>query len=210
LRNKLVYFGLTLLLVGVVCLTVGEVNLANRKNVTIGQRYLVWSYSCNLTGGGSYGVQIESSQDWSTPFASEGQNPLPVNVTITSPDGGVTHLQAFYWGAPASGLYKEGTPPTIQYVTYENVDDASLTVDSASPKIRFTVKQSGPYTVTVLQEGLWSTQPPAYILFFEAVVSNGETYSLLASGGGVLGILGGVTFAVGVLGSGGKKRRRAR
>ena len=205
------YFGLTLLLVGVVCLIVAEINLANVKNVQIGQQYSVWSYSCNLTGGGTYGVQIQSSQDWGVPFASgEFSYPQPVNVTITSPDGGVTHLQAFFWGQGASGYYKEGTPPTIQYVTYQNVDDASLTVDSASSKIRFTVKQSGPYTVTVLQDGLWSTHPPSYILFFEAVASSGETYSLLASGGGVVSILGGVTFVVGLFTSADKKHRRTR
>jgi hypothetical protein len=209
LRSKLPYFGLVVLLIGAVCIVVGEVNLANVKTVQVGLQYSVWSYARNLTSGRTYGVDIASSQDWGVPFASGSfTSAQPVNATITSPEGDVTRLQAFYWGEPATGYFKMGTPPTIVEVEYLNVDDAGLTVDYFSSQIRFTVKQSGPYTVSVLQEGLWSKQPPDYILFFEMVAPNRETYTLLASGGGVVGTVGGITFIVSLFRSRDTKRRR--
>ena len=212
LPSKLSYLGLTLLLTGVVCLAVGEVNLRNVQTVQIGTQDSVWSYAYNLTNGRTYGVDIASSDDWGKPFGS-GQftKEQPVNVTITSPGGGLTTLQAFYYGLPSSSpYYKVGTPPTILYVTYQRVDDMGLTVDASSSQIRFTAKQSGSYNVSVLQQGLWSKEPPDYIMFYEEFAPNGETYTLLASGGGLLGTLGGVTFVVSLFRSRGVKRKRTR
>jgi len=213
LPSKLSYFGLILLLIGVVCLVVGEVNLANVKQVEVGtQQYSVWSYALNLTRGKTYRVDI-SGNDWGVAFASGGYtSPQPLNVTITSPGGGITSLQAFYWSEPSgSPYYHAGTPPTIVEVTYQNVDDASLTVDSSSSEIVFTVKQSGPYTVGVPQNGgrfYTSKEPPDYIAFYEYVIANRETYSFLASGGGGAGTLGGVALIVGLFrGRGGKRKR---
>ena len=213
MQSKLSYFGLILLLIGVSCLVVGEVNLENVKQVEAGTpQYLVWSYALNLTRGETYRVDI-SGNNWGEVFASGGYtSPQPLNVTITSPEGGVTSLQAFYWSEPSSSpYYHAGTPPTIVSVAYENVDDASLTVDSSSSEIVFTVKQSGPYTVRVPQNGgrfYTSKQPPDYIAFYEYVIANRETYSLLASGGGVAGALGGVALIVGLFRGRGVKRKR--
>jgi len=209
LPSKLSYLGLTVLLIGLVCLAVGEVYLANVKTVPVGQEYSVWSSACNLTSGMAYGVDIESGLDWGVPFSNGAfTKEQPVNVTITSPQGGVTRLQAFFLGGPAAGFYREGIPPTIVGVNYLNVDDAGLTVDYVSSQIRFTVRQSGPYTVSVLQDGLWSNKPPSYILFFKIVAPNSETYSLLASGGGVVGTVGGITFILSLFRSRNTKRRR--
>jgi len=212
LPSKLSYLGLTLLLTGVVCLAFGEVNLRNVQAVQIGIQDSVWSYAYNLTDGRTYGVDIASSDDWGKPFGS-GQFTVeqPVNVTITSPGGGLTTLQAFFYGLPSSSpYYKVGTPPTILYVTYQKVDDMGLTVDASSSQIRFTAKQSGPYNVSVLQQGLWSKEPPDYIMFYEELAPNKETYTLLASGGGLVGTLGGVTFIVSLFRSRGVKRKRTR
>ena len=207
--TKLSYLALTVLLIGVVCLAVGAVNLANVKTVQVGIQYSVWSYACNLTRGNTYGVNIESGDNWSLPWSSGAWDTAhPVNVTITSPKGDETWLQAFYYGEATSGLYREGTPASIITVQYLNVDYAGLTVDYLASEIRFTVQQSGPYIVTVLQNGLWSTQPPSYIQFFELVAPNGETYSLLESGGGVLGAVGGITFVVSLFRSRDTKHRR--
>jgi hypothetical protein len=212
LLSKLAYLGLAILLIGLVCFAVGEFYLANVKTVTISTQYSVWSSACNLTSGTTYGVDIESSQDWGTPFSNGAfTSPQPVNVTITSPEGGVTRLQAWYLGGQAAGYYKQGIPPTIVAVDYLNVDDAGLTADYGSSQIRFTVKQSGPYNVSILHssiDGLWSTHPPDYIMFFKLVAPNSETYSLLASSGGVVGTVGGITFIVGFFRSRNTKRRR--
>jgi hypothetical protein len=198
-----------MLLIGVVCLAVGAVNLANVKTVQAGIQYSVWSYTCNLTGGNTYGVNIESGDNWSAPWSSGAWDTAhPVNVTITSPNGDVTALQAFYYGEATSGLYKQGTPASIVTVQYMNVDYASLTVDYLASEIRFTVKQSGLFTVTVLQDGLWSTQPPSYILFFQLVAPNSETYSLLESLGGVVATVGGITFIVGLFRGRDQKHRK--
>jgi hypothetical protein len=203
------YLGLTVLLIGVVCLAVGEVNLANVKTDTIGTGYSVWSYACNLTRGNTYGVNIESGDDWSLPFSSGAYStPMPVNVSITSPENDTTLLQAFFYGEMRQGMYNEGTPPSIVTVEYLNVDYAGLTVDYLASEIRFTPHHSGPYAVSVLQPGLWSTQPPSYILFYELVAPNSETYSLLAAGGGIMGTVGGITFIVTLFKSRGTKHRR--
>jgi hypothetical protein len=197
---------------GVVCLGVGEVNLRNVNTVKVGQEDTVWSYAVNLTRGSTYGVDISSSDDWGIPFGrGDFTEPRPVNVTITSPGGDNTSLQVFYYGMPStSPYYHIGTPPTIVRVSYQNVDTVGLAVDFSSAQIRFTVKQNGPYNVTVLKEGLWSKEPPDYILFFEMVIPNKETYTPLATGGGVLSIGGGVTFIVSLFRSRRAKRRRSR
>jgi hypothetical protein len=211
LPGKLQYFGLILLLIGVVCIAIGEVELGNTRQVEVSREYSVWTCTYNLTDGETYRVDI-SGNSWGQPFASGAfTSPQPLNVTITSPGGGVTSLQAFYWGEPSSGYYRGGTPPTIVEVTYQHVDDTSLTVDSSSSEIRFAVKQSGPYNVSVPQNGgLFYTnkQPPDYISFIEYVTANRETYSVLAAGGGGAATLGGVTAIVSLFRRRGVKRKR--
>ena len=211
LPSKLSYFGLAVLLIGIVCLAVGEVDLANVKTVQVGIQYSVWSSSCNLTSGTNYGVDIEAGPDWAAPFSTGAfTSAQPVNVTITSPENGTTNLQAYYLGGLAGGYYKSGITPTIVEVNYLSVDYGGLTVDYGSSQVRFMAKQNGPYTVTVLQDGLWSNESPAYILFFKLVAPNSETYSLLASGGGVVGTVGGITFIVSLFRKRDTKRRKTR
>jgi hypothetical protein len=128
---------------------------------------------------------------------------------ITSPGGGVTSLQAFFYSiAPSSPEYREGTPPAIVEVTYENVDSSSLSVNMNSPNILFSVEISGTYNVSVLNEGWIINSPPDFFVFYEQVSSNNGTYTLLASGGGVLGILGGVTVVVAIFRKGGARHKR--
>lgn len=210
--GKLSYIGLILLLIGVVCLAVGEVNLGNVKLIQVGVQDTVWSYTLNLTAGRTYMVDIASSDDWGLPFGQGAfDSPQPVNVTMTSPGGDVTSLQAFYLGMPStSPYYRVGTPPTIVDVRYQNVDDTALRVEIPSSEIRFMARQTGPYTVRVLQAGLWSKQPPDYITFYEEVAPNRETYSLLALGGGAVGTFGGATFVASLFRNRGTKHKSAR
>jgi hypothetical protein len=212
LRNKLSYLCLALLTIGIICIAVSEVNLRSVKNVKIGQEYMVWSSSWNLTRGSTYGVDIVGADDWSLPFGKgDFTSPQPVNLTITSPGGDVTSLQAFYYGLPStSPYYQIGTPASIVEVTYQNVDDAALMVDRQSTQIRFTVKQTGSYNISVVQQGLWSQEPPDYILIWEEVAPNKETYTLLATGGGVAGTLGGIAFIASLFRSQNAKHKRAR
>jgi hypothetical protein len=200
------------LAIGIVCIGVGEVNLNNVKRVKIGQEYSVWSYALNLSEGRTYGVDISATDDWSLPFGrGDFVSPQPVNVTITSPGGGVTALRVFYYSERStSPYYQVGIPAQIVGVTYENVDDAGLRMDTLSQQIHFTVRQSGPFNVSVVQKSVWSTEPPDYILFFEIVAQNRETYTFLATGGGIVGALGGATFIVGLFTSRKSKRKRAR
>ena len=203
MMRKLSYFGLIVLLLGIVCVVVAEANLQNVKSVDVGDNKipgLAWYYACNLTSGKTYWIYIESNAAWGAPF-SDGSftSAQPVNVTITSPGGGVTSLQAFFYSIPpSSSEYIEGTPPAIVEVTYENVDSSSLSVNANSPNILFTVEKSGTYTVSVLNEGWIINSPPDFFVFYEDVSSNIGIYTLLASGGGVLGIIGGVTVVVSI------------
>lgn len=209
--SKLQSLALIVILIGVICLVIGEVNLANSKEIQVDLQYSVWSAACNLTDGNTYRVDI-SGNNWGSGFAASNfANPQPLNVTITSPRGSVTSLQAFYWGEPSSGMSKEGTPPTMISVTYENVDGSGLSVDPTSPKIVFTALQTGLYNVSFPQNGglfYTSKEPADYIAFYEYVISNKETYSLLAAGGGGLTALGGITLVVSLFRRQPVKRKR--
>lgn len=210
--GKLTYIGLMLLLIGVVFLVIGEVNLGNVKSVEVGLQDRVWYYAENLTAGRTYWIDIVSSDDWGRPFGSgDFTTAQPVNVTITSPTGDVTALQAYYWGlATTNPLYKLGTPPAVVDVRYQNVDDAAVRVEIPSSEIRFVVKVTGLYNVSVLQAGLWSTDPPDRIIYYEEVAPNRETYSILALGGGVLGTVGGATFVSSLFRNRGPKHKATR
>jgi hypothetical protein len=201
LASKLSYIAFIVLLIGAACLVFGEVNLQNVKAVVIERSGdFVWYYSFNLTKQKTYRIDIESTNTWGAVWADAGfTQPQPVNVTITSPGGGVTSLEAFFYSElPTSPYYHEGTPPTIVEVAYFNVDDAGLSANSPAQFIRFLSKQSGLYTVRVLEEGLWSKTPPNYFSLIEEYTPNVETYSVLALGGGVLGTIGGVVCVTSV------------
>lgn len=211
--RRLSYFGLILLLIGLACVVFGALGLRNVTKINVGQSDdQVWSYARDLTAGRTYILYIESGDAWGVPFGKgDFDSPMPVNVTITSPSGLVTSLQAFFYGLPTdSPYYQEGTPPTTVEVRYQNVDDSSLSVDTSSVEIRFTVKKAGNYSAEVLHEGLWSDTPPNFFVFYEEFVSNREAYSLLAFGGGAAGAVGGVTFIVARFGKEGFKRKRTR
>jgi len=211
LPSKLQSLALIVILIGVICLVIGEANLANSNQTQVNLQYSAWSDACNLTNGNTYRIDI-SGNNWGSGFAASNfANPQPLNVTITSPGGGVTTLQAFYWGEAASGMSKEGTPPTMISVTYLNIDDSGLTVDPTSPKIVITAKQTGLYNVSVPQKGglfYTSKEPPDFIAFYEYVIPSRETYSLLAAGGGGIAALGGITFVVSLFRKSPAKRKR--
>lgn len=209
--RKLQSLALIVILIGVIFLVIGEVNLANSYQTQVNLQYSAWSDVCNLTNGNTYQIDI-SGNNWGSGFAASNfENPQPLNVTITSPGGGVTSLQAFYWGEAASGDYKGGTPPTMISVTYLNVDDSGLTVDPTSPKIVITAKQTGLYNVSIPQNGglfYTSKEPADFIAFYVYVIPNKETYSLLTAGGGGIAALGGVTFVVSLFRKQPVKRKR--
>ncbi len=136
---------------------------------------------------------------------------MPVNVTITAPTGDVTALQAYYLGLETTNpLYKLGTPPAVVDVRYLNVDDAAMRVEIPSTEIRFIARQTGLYNVSVLQAGLWSTEPPDRIIYYEEVAPNREAYSILALGGGVLGTVGGATSVASLFRNRGPKHKATR
>jgi hypothetical protein len=203
--------GLFLLVIGLICLVFGEVKLSNVKLTSIGQSdYEVWDFACNLTRGRTYMLYIESNDEWGVAFTQGAfDRPMPVNVTISSPEGGVTKLQAFFYGeASTNPLYKQGTPPAIVQVNYLNVDDVGLRPDTSSMQIRFNVEQSGSYAARVLREGLWSDTPPDFFIFYEESVQNGEIYSFTVAVGGVISIIGGVMLVVGIFRKEGTAHRK--
>ena len=210
--SKLTYVGLILLLIGVVFLVVGEVNLGNVKSVEVGLQDTVWNYAQNLTSGRTYWIDIRSSDDWGKLFGDGTfTSAMPVNVTITSPTGSVTALQAYYLGLETTNpLYKLGTPPTVVDVVYQNVDEAAMRVEVPSSEIRFIARQSGLYNVSVIQDGFWSKYPPDQIIYYEEVAPNRDAYSILAFGGGVLGTLGGATSVASLFRNPGPKHKATR
>jgi len=197
-------------LIGVVCLIVGSVNLRNLTFLSVDVSSGEWELVGNLIGGRTYVLYIESSDEWGEPFKNgDFVEAQPVNVTITSPNGGVTKLQAFFYGLPSSSpYYKEGTPPAIVDVTYQLVDNSSLQVDAPSSRIRFNAKRDGNYTARVLEEGLWAKSPPNDMIFYEEVIPNKDLYTLLVLGGGLSAVGGGVGSVWGGLGKKSVKRTK--
>ena len=200
MRGRLTYFGLALLLVGLVCVVFGAINLSNvsPKAVSPGESVGVWNITRNLENGRTYRLEIESGDGWGTPFAKgDFTEQQPVNVTITSPTGGNTSLQAWFLGLETSSpYYQEGEGPTVVEVTYQNVDETGVRVETSSTRIRFTARLSGEYVAYVHQEGLWSDVPPLTMAFYEDFVENREAYVVVASAGGIAGTGGGVIFLV--------------
>ena len=183
--NKFSSFGLILLLVGAICLVVGELNLSNVNAVQVERMESVWSSTVNLTHGNTYGIDIQGSEDWGNFFAnSTFTQPMPVNITIMSPEGDTTHLQAYFYGLNPDSPYLTVSPVIVD-VKYQNADKAALAIDYSTPHIRFMAKQDGYYNATVQKKGMWSTEPPDYITFLEEVTPNSETYSLVAMAGGI-------------------------
>jgi len=199
LLNKLSGFGLILLLAGAICLVVGWDNLSNVNVVQVDRAESVWSGTVNLAHGTTCGIDIQGSDDWGKPFASgDFTEAMPVNITITSPQGGITYLEAYFYGIDPDSPYLTVSPVIVD-VKYQNATDrAGLAVDYSTPHIRFMAKQDGYYNATVQQKGMWSTEPPDYIAFLEEVTPNREIYSLVAMAGGVFCAVGGIVFIVGV------------
>jgi hypothetical protein len=206
------YLGLGLFLVGTICLTVGAVNLSNVTLMSVTDSYGEWEIVGNLKSGTTYVLYIESGDEWGEPFASGAFNdPQPVNVTLTSPDGGETSFQAFFYGMPPTDpYYKEGTPPTIVAVDYQDIDTSSLDVDESSSRIHFTAKKDGNYTARVLEQTSWINTPPLYMIFYEEVALNKQAYTILVSSGGLLAVVGVVAFVLNAFAKGKTKHRKTR
>jgi hypothetical protein len=206
--SKLSSFGLILLLVGVICLVVGAYNLSNVDVVQLDRAESVWSSVVDLTHGNTYGIDIQGSEDWGKPFArGDFTEAMPVNITITSPQGGTTYLEAYFYGLDPDNPYLTVLPVIVD-VKYQNPpDSAGLAIDYSTPRIRFMAKQDGYYNATVQQKGLWSTLPPDYIAFLEEVTPNRETYSLVTMAGGVFCTVGGIVFIVGLFKNRNVKRK---
>jgi hypothetical protein len=208
LLNKFSSFGLILVFVGVICLVVGTYNLSNVNVVQVERVESVWSGAVDLTHGNTYGIDIQGSEDWGKPFANgDFTEAMPVNITITSPQGGTTYLEAYFYGLNPDSPYLTVSPIIVD-VKYQNqTDRAGLAIDYSTPHIRFMAKQDGYYNATVQKKGMWSTEPPDYITFLEEVTPNRETYSLVAMAGGVFCAVGGTVFIVGLFKNHNVKRK---
>jgi hypothetical protein len=213
LRRNLLYSGLVLFLIGLVFVVLGFSVFGTTSLVPVSQSYDQWEVVGNLANGKTYEVYIESNENWSQPFTKgDFTEPMPINVTIVSPGGGLTILQAFIFSfAPTSPMYKEGTPPAVDHVVYQHIDNSSLSVDtSISSKIRFSVKEAGNYTSRVVEQGLWSPTPPSYMIFYEEIIATRQAYTMTVSSGGLLSVIGVVTLLWSAFGKERTKRKRLR
>jgi hypothetical protein len=147
-----------------------------------------WEVAGHLSKDTTYVLRIESGDEWDKVFTKGDINvPQPVNVTIVSPDGGLTKLQAFFFGSPSTSPFVPQAPTAIVEVKYIFVNSGSLKVEEESTLIRFTVKQGGTYKARVIEEELkWATGPPLEMIFFEEFAENRDFYMFIRSVGGVL------------------------
>jgi hypothetical protein len=212
LTSKLSYAALVIIVIGAACLVFAEVKLSDVSVTQLARSddsVLYWTF--NLTRGKTYRIDILAGGKWGRDYyAALFTEAQPVNVTITFMNGGVTSLQAFFFGIPPDNpYYPEGTPLTIVDVKWQDVDDTNIRAITSAMKIMMTIKQSGLYTVRVLEQGLWSNGPPNYFALIEVFTPNSDTYSLMAFGGGITAMAGGVIYVVSVFRKR-KMRSRAR
>jgi hypothetical protein len=206
LTSKLSYVALVIIVIGAACLVFAEVKLSDVSVTQLARSdESVWYWTFNLTRGKTYRIDILASSQWGRDYYAGGYvDAQPVNVTITSMTGGITSLQAFFYSiTPDNPYYPEGTPPTIIDVKWQNVDDTNIRAITSAMKITITLKESGPYTVRVLEQISWSEGPPNYFALIEVFTPDSDTYSLMAFGGGIAAMAGGVTYVASVF----RKRR---
>jgi len=198
MQKKLLYIGIILLITGIAFLIYCEMFLKQVNYVPASDPVYSpdsWILQANLTSDRTYLLYIESADEWGQLF-QKGifDKPQPVNISITSPDGGITKVQAMFYGlAEQTPLYPEGRPPQIVEVSYFEIDSSSLQPIFSSSNIIFKVKKGGTYTVTVLREGLASLDPPNQMMFYEETMINRKTYSTLVFCGGFLSVVGSST-----------------
>lgn len=193
----MLYLGLVILLVGLVTIGVGDMGLKNIKLEPVARTEGSWEVAGHLSKDTTYVLRIESGDEWDKVFTKGDINvPQPVNVTIVSPDGGLTKLEAFFFGSPSTSPYIPQAPTAIVEVKYIFVNSDSLKVDEESTLIRFTVRQEGTYKACVIEEELkWATGPPLEMIFFEEFAENKDFYIVIKLVGGVL-CSGGVIFSI--------------
>jgi hypothetical protein len=197
LTSRLAYAMLIVIVVGLACVVYGEIRLANVDLTFLEQSdYFVWNWSFNLTRGKTYRIDILADNRWGKVYAQAGFTyAQPVNVTITSPSGTVTSLQAFFYSVPPENpYYKEGTPPTTVDIKYQNVDETDFRVIMPSTKININIRQGGNYTFQVWKETVWTDTPPNYFGLIEEYVPDSASYSLMVFIGGIATTSGGVVY----------------
>lgn len=171
-----------------------------------------WCFTADLLEMRVYGLFIESADEWGELF-NQGlfDKPQPVNLTITSPNNGVTKIQVKFYGLPSQNpYYREGQPPAIVDVYYFTVDSSSLEVISSTSLIQFSVKKGGNYIVQVLQEseGLAARDPPNQMYFAERIFESENIYRFSTLSGGSLCVTGCFISLWGYVGKGKVKKRR--
>ena len=188
MRKVVFYFGLIILLAGLIQLGVGSTKTSALEQLTsTANKYEV---SGNLTNGNTYVLYIIPSLAWRDAFDGGGYStPQAIDVVITSPDGANTTLKAYFYALiPTSGgnTTVRGAIPSNVNVTYESVDFNSISVDSSYPQPRFTVKSGGIYNAAIIYQvtklypqGLanWTTGPPANMIFEEEIVENAYSFT---------------------------------
>lgn len=194
---------------GLVTIVVGDMGLKNIKLEVVARSENSWEVTGCLFKGTTYVLRIESGDEWDKMFTKGGLSvPQPVNVTIVSPEGSLTKLQAFFFGIPSTSPYVPQAPTTIVEVKYVFIDSDSLKVEEESTLIRFTVKKEGTYTARVIEEELkWATGPPLEMIFFKEFVENGDFYMFIRLVGGVISSAG---FVVSIFGTATTKKSRLR
>lgn len=200
MRKALFFLGLTILLVGLIFLTISSIRNWRLEPIktTIKTTTGSWNVSENLTKGNTYVLDIMSSIKWRDDYTDGGyETPQPVDVAIFSPDEGQTKLQAFFIAQLPSVPGYKSTFPSLVYVEYGSVDSDSLDVDESYPQIRFTAKQGGNYTASIIEETLnWTRGPPREIILYKEIVENQNLYTNLLQNSGVVCLFTGAVISV--------------
>jgi hypothetical protein len=208
LQKIFFYAGIVFLLIGLAFLIVSS-QLRNIKQVPVERAFDSWEISVDLKGEVTYVLDIVSSNKWRDDY-TDGlyETPQPIDAVITSPGGGETKLQVFFYARLSSSPYYKSTFPVVVEVEYVSVDSHSLQIDEHYPRVRFTTKQRGNYTARLIEQTLnWTEGPPKEITLYIEVFENQNSYTFFLQSGGILCLSG---VAISVYGARATKKLRIR
>jgi len=196
------------LLTGLVLLILGS-SLQGIRQVPIESRSNSWEISADLEKEETYSLDIVSSEKWRDDYTGGAyETPQPSDLVVTSPNGGETKLQVFFYARLPSSQYYKSTLPAVVDVEYVSVDSHSLNVDESSSHVRFTTKEGGNYTARIVEQTLnWTAGPPEELKLYKEIIESQALSVFFLPSGGILCMAGVVAS---IYGARATKRSRIR
>lgn len=211
LRKKFMVFGLILIFVGVVSVSLSNTYELVHRAVEVASKPNADEVSAYLSVGENVSILLSPGDDWSPTggLVENGGVYLTLNVTLVSPDNGKTIFRLYFNTSKEPPLSPD-LPWPIQLSKVEAlyVDEDSIEVNQPLTLdwIGGVIKQNGTFTAKSDRHPFLNT-PPRYLAFLRAVTERRYPYSNLLPVGSLLGVTG-VVLSLWSLKSGRERKRQ--